>query len=147
MNEKHEELFALWFAVVFPIVVGFVVAVRMYVDGVGWTSLFLLAVWIAATCFLWTLPRVLQRFGGKRKVVRDERNVLVYANSALVAHGITWILFIAAAALACWMAGNDGTVSVSVIPVAIICGAIVFQVVFVLCTYIQEKTRIWPVKN
>ena len=110
MKRKHEELFALLFAVTFPMVVGFVVAVRMYIDGVSRTSLFLLGVWIAATCFLWTLPQVLQRLGGKREVVRDERGILIYANSALVAHAVTWLFFVSAAVLACWNVGTNGAV-------------------------------------
>ena len=73
---------------------GFVVAVRLLIDGVGPTSLFLIGVWIAATCFLWTLPQVLRRLGGKKVVLRDERGVLIYANSALVAHAVTWLFFV-----------------------------------------------------
>ena len=128
-------------------VVGFVVAVRMYIDGVSRTSLFLLGVWIAATCFLWTLPQVFQRLGGKREVVRDERGILIYANSALVAHAVTWLFFVSAAVLACWNVGTNGAVSVNILPVAIIGGAVVFQVVFVLSGLVQEKTRLWPVKS
>jgi hypothetical protein len=147
MNKKHEELFALSFAVTFPIVVGFVVAVRMYIDGVGRTSLLLLGVWVAATCFLWTLPHVLQRLSGKKEVVTDERRLLIYANSALVAHAATWLFFISAAVLTIWNVGINGTVSVNALPVAIIVGAVVFQVVFVLSGHIQDKTRLWPVRN
>ena len=101
---------------------------------------------MAATCFLWTLPQVIQRLGGKREVVRDERGTLIYANSALVAHAATWLFFVSAAVLACWNVGTNGTVSVNALPVAIIGGAVVFQVVFVLSGLIQEKTRLWPVK-
>ena len=147
MKKKHEELFALSFAVTFPIVMGFVVAVRMYIDGIGRTSLFLLGVWIAATCFLWTLPRVLQRLGGKKEVVTDERGVLVYANSALVAHAATWLFFMSSAMLACWKVGNSGSVPVVALPVAVVGGAVVFQVAFAFSEYVQEKTRLWPVKS
>jgi hypothetical protein len=147
MKKKHEELFALSFAVTFPIVMGFVVAVRMYIDGIGRTSLVLLGVWMAATCFLWTLPRVLQRLGVMKEVVTDERDVLVYANSALVAHAATWLFFISSAILACWSVGDSGTVAVSVLPVAVVWGAVVFQVVFAFSGYVQEKTRLWPVKS
>ena len=147
MKTKHEELFALSFAVTFPIVVGFVVVVRMYIDGIGPTSLVLLGVWIAATCILWTLPHVFQRLGGKNEAVADERGILIYANSALVAHVATWLVFVSAAVLACWNVGTNGTVSVNALPVAIIGGAVVFQVVFVLSGHVQEKTRLWPVKS
>ena len=147
MNKKQEELFGLCFAVTFPTVMGFVVAVRLYIDGVGPTSLFLLGVWMTATCYLWVLPHVLRRIGGKKEVVRDERGILVHANAALVAHAATWLFLVSAAMLACWNMGTKGTVSVNWLPVAVIGGAVVFQVVFVLSSYIQEKTRSWPVKS
>ena len=147
MKKKHEELFGLSFAVTFPIAMGSVVAVRAYIDGIGRTSLFLLGVWIAATCYLWTLPHVLRRLGGKKEVVRDERGILIYANSALVAHAVTWLVFASAAVLTCWNGGFNGSVPVNVLPVGIIGGAVVFQVAFALCAHIQEKTRLWPMKS
>jgi hypothetical protein len=145
--KKHEELFGLSFAVTFPVIVGFVVAVRVYIEGLGPKSLFLLGVWIAATCYLWTLPHVLRRLGSKKEVVRDERGVLIHANSALVAHAVTWLFFVFAAVLTWWNVGINGTVPVNALPVGIIGGAVVFQVAFALCVYVQEKTRLWPVKS
>jgi hypothetical protein len=147
MKKKHEELLGLSFAVTFPIVVGFVVAVRVYVDGIGRASLFLLGVWISATCYLWTLPHVLRRLGGKSEVVRDERSILICANSALIAHAVTWLFFASAAALAWWKAGMDGTVPINALLVGIIGGTVVFQVVFALFAHVQEKTRLWPMKS
>ena len=46
MKRAHEELFGTMFALTFPVVVGFVVAVSIYVDGIGAKSLFLLATWL-----------------------------------------------------------------------------------------------------
>lgn len=83
----------------------------------------------------------------EKEVVNDERGILVYANSALVAHAATWLFFVSAAILACWFGGTNGIVSVNALPVAIIAGAVVFQVVFVFSGYVQEKTRLWPVKS
>ena len=107
----------------------------------------MLSVWFAATCFLWSLPRVFQRLGGKREVARDERGILIHANSALVAHAVTWLFFVSASVLACWNIGTNGVVSVNALPLAIVAGAVVFQVVFVLSGLVQEKKRLWPVKS
>ena len=64
MKWAHEELFGLLFAITFPTVMGFVVVVSIYVDGVSSKSLFMLATWLTATCFLWALPSILQGLGG-----------------------------------------------------------------------------------
>ena len=147
MKRAHEELFGLLFALTFPMVTGFAVAVSIYVNGIGAKSLFMLAVWLAATCFLWSLPRVVQRLGGSGEVVRDERGILILANSALVAHAVTWLFFVSACVLACWNAGANGTVTVNALPLVFVGGVVVFQVAFVLSGLIQEKASSWPVKS
>ena len=71
MKRAHEELFGMLFGLTFPVVVGFVVAVSIYVDGFGKKSLFLLATWLAATSIVWAIPSILQRLGGKKEVLRE----------------------------------------------------------------------------
>ena len=140
MKDAHERLFGVLFGLTFPVVVGFVVSVSIYVDGLGAKSLFLLATWLAATCFLWALPSILQRLGGKREVLRDERDSLIFTNSALIAHAATWLFFVAASIAACWTVGTNGVVSVNVLPLVFVGGVVIFQVVLVLSSLIQEKT-------
>ena len=140
MKRAHEELFGLLFALTFPMVMGFVVAVSIYVDGVGSKSLFMLATWLAATCFLWALPSIFQGLGGKKEVLRDERDILILTNSTLIAHAVTWLFFVATCIVACWNVGAHGTVSVSVLPLVFVGGIVVFQVVLVVSSLIQEKT-------
>ena len=140
MKRAHEELFGLLFALTFPMAMGFVVAVSIHVDGVGSKSLFMLATWLAATCFLWALPSIFQRLGGKKEILRDERDILILTNSALIAHAVTWLFFVSACIVVCWNVGANGVVSVSVLPQALVGGVVIFQVVLVLSSLIQEKT-------
>ena len=147
MKDAHEKLFGLLFAIIFPLAMGFVVAVSIYVDGVGSRSLFMLATWLAATGFLWALPSVLRRLGCKKDVLRDEREILILANSALMAHAATWLFFVSACIVACWNAGADGTVSVNILPLVFVGGMVVFQVVLVLSSVIQVKRGAWPVSS
>ena len=140
MKAAHEELFGLLFVLTFPTVMGFVVAVSIYVDGVGSKSLFMLATWLAATCFLWALPSSLQGLGGKREVLRDERDLLILTNSALIAHAVTWLFFVSACIVACWNVGAHGVVSVNFVPLFLVAAVVIFQVVLVLSSLIQEKT-------
>jgi hypothetical protein len=139
MKRAHEELFGLLFALIFPIAMGFVVAVSIYVDGLGSKSLFMLATWLAATCFLWALPLIFQRFGGNKEVFRDERDTIILINSALIAHAVTWLFFVSVCIVACWNVGANGVVSVSVLPLVFVGGIVIFQVVLVVSSLIQEK--------
>ena len=145
--KKLEELLALSFAVAFPAVVGFVVAVWVYVDGLHATSLILIGAWLAATGYLWSLPYLLRQWSGKGEVVTDERNALIRANAALIAHAAAWCCVVFAVAFACWNTGVDGVAPVNRAPLALIGALVVFQVVYVLSGYVQEKRRLWPVKN
>ena len=149
MKRAHEELFGLLFALTFPMVMGFVVAVSIYVDGVGSKSLFMLATWLAATCFLWALPSILQGLGGKREVLRDERDLLILTNSALIAHAVTWLFFVSACAVACWNVGANAVIPANVLPLVLVGGAVIFQVALILGSFVLEKTGSlsWPVKS
>ena len=140
MKEAHEKVFGVFFGLVFPLVMGFAVSVSIYVDGLGSKSLIMLGTWLAATCFLWAFPSFIQRFGGTRKVFRDERDFLILKHSALIAHAATWLFFIAASIAVCWIVGANGVVSVNVLPLVFIGGVVVFQVVLVLTSLIQERT-------
>ena len=148
MKEAHEKLFGVLFALAFPLVVGFAVAASIYVDGLGTKSLFMLSTWLAATCFLWALP-TLQRLGGKREVLRDERDVLILARSALIAHTVTWLFFVSACTVACWNVGANAVISANVLPLVLVSGAVIFQVVLVLVSFVLEKagSLSWPVKS
>ena len=112
----------------------------IYVDGLGTKSLFMLATWLAATCFLWALPSILPRLSGKKQVLRDERDIAILTHSALIAHAATWLFFVAACIAACWSVGANGVVSVNVLPLVFVGGVVIFQVVLVLSSLIQEKT-------
>ena len=139
MKEAHEKLFAVLFGLTFPVVVGFVVSVSIYVDGLGAKSLFLLATWIAATGFLWAFPTIRQRIGGTKEVLRDERDTLILTQAALIAHATTWLFFVAACIGACWIVGANGSVPVNVLPLVFVGGIVIFQVVLVLSSLAQEK--------
>ncbi len=149
MKRAQEELFAVLFALAFPVVLGFVVAASIYVDGFGAKSLFLLVIWLAASSLLWGMPSILQRLGGKKEVLRDERDALILAKSALIAHAVTWLYFISACVVACWNMGANAVISANVLPLVLVGGAVIFQVGLVLASFVLEKTGClsWPLKS
>ena len=84
----------------FAIIVGLAVTVSIFVDGVGFQSLLMLATWLSATWILWSIPVIAPRFGMTREVLRDERDRAILREatiSVLVASGLYFFL-------ACWAA-------------------------------------------
>ena len=139
MKEAHEKLFGVFFGLTFPLVMGFAVSVSICVDGLGTKSLIMLGTWLAATCFLWAFPSILMRIGGTKEVLRDERDILILTHSALIAHAATWLFFVVVCIAACRIVGTKGSVSVSVLPLVLVGGVVIFQVVLVISGLIQEK--------
>jgi len=140
MRRAHEELFGLLFGLAFPLIAGFGVCVSIYIDGMCTKSLIMLLSWLAAMCFLWTLPSILQKMAGRKTVFQDERDIAIWRNSALTAHAVSWLYLFAACLLSSWIVGSNGTISVNALPLTFVGGIIVFQVTFVLSGFIKEKT-------
>ena len=140
MRRAHEELFGLLFGLAFPLIAGFGVGVSIYIDGMRAKSLVMLGFWLAAMCFLWAFPPILQRIAGGKTIFHDERDIAIRRNSALTAHAVSWLYFFAACLLSSWIAGINGTISVNALPLTFVGGVIVFQVVLVLTGFFQEKT-------
>ena len=139
MKDAHQRLFGVLFSLTFPLIMGFVVSVSVYVDGLGTKSLVMLAAWLAATCFLWSFPSILWRLDRKREVLRDERDIVILTHSALIAHAATWLFFVAACIAASWSVGVHGVVSVILLPLVFIGGIVVFQVALVLSSLTLER--------
>ena len=140
MKRAHEELFGLLFGLAFPLIAGFGVCVSIYIDGMCTKSLIMLLSWLAAMCFLWALPSILQKMAGRRTIIQDERNIAIWRSSAMTAHAVSWLYFVAACLLSSWIVGINGTISVNALPLTFVGGIIVFQVAFVLSGFIKEKT-------
>ena len=70
--------------------------VSIYIDGMCIKSLVMLLSWLAAMCFLWALPSILQKMASNRTIYRDERDAAICRSSALTAHAVSWLYFLAA---------------------------------------------------
>ena len=139
MNMSLKELAGTLFPLCFAIIMSFAVAVSFYADGVCGKSLFMLAIWLMATCILWSIPFILQKFRRGKEVHMDERGVMIFKNALLIAHTTSWIYFLLVCVFAWWMAGPSGSVSVNVLPLIFVGWFVVFQFALVLGSALQDR--------
>ena len=124
---------------VFPVIMGFAVAVTIYIDGMCTKPLLMLLGWLASLCYLWSLPSILQKIGRKKEVLKDERSSVIFKNAALTAHAVSWLFFLSASLVISWNVGANGSISVNAIPLIFVGGIVIFQLTLVFSSFIQEK--------
>lgn len=139
MKKSTEETLGLLIMLLYPLISGFSVAVAIYFDGLCVKSLVMLTAWLASLCILWSMPAILQKFGRKKEVMQDERDIVILKNAAFVAHAASWLYFLLACLVIFWMVGPGGSVSANLLPVIFVGGVIIYQFVLVLGSLIQEK--------
>jgi len=139
MKKTHEELFGFLFGLVYPLVMGFAVAVAIYVDGMCVKSLLMLAAWLASIAVLWAMPSILRRIGKRRRVLRDERDIAIFKNASMIAHAMSWLYFLSACLVVWWRVGANGSISVNLLPLIFVGGIVVHQLTLVLGGYVQDR--------
>ena len=128
------------FIILFALITGFAVAVSIYMDGVCFKSLFMLASWLVATVILWLSPFILQKIRKNKETFTDERHLMIFKNAALAAHTISWIYFLCVCIAAWLIVGPNGTISVHIIPLLLIGWVILYQ--FALLIIFSRKMKI-----
>jgi len=139
MKKSFEETFGILVMLLFPLIMGFAVAVSLYIDGLCFKSLIMLVTWLVSLCYLWCLPSILQRFGRMKEVLRDERDNKIFKNAALTAHAVSWLYFLSACLIAWRLVGTNGSVSVNVLPLIFVGGIVIYQISLVFSSLIQER--------
>jgi hypothetical protein len=139
MKTSLEDLAGMLLPLVFAVIAGFAGAVSICVDGMSRKSLFMLAIWLASTGILWSIPFIFQRFCRGKRVHMDERGLMIFKNALLAAHTVSWFYFLLACFIAWWLVGPTGSVSVNVLPVIFVGWIVVFQFILVLGSALQDR--------
>jgi hypothetical protein len=140
LEDRVGTILGVLFVLVYALIMGLAVAVSIYLDGMGFKSLFLLVGWLVSTCFLWFIPSIFQKFSKKKEVLRDERDVIVLKNSALAALAVSCLYFFSACFLAWRIVGSNGSVSVNVITLIFVGWIVIFQFTIVFSNLIQNRS-------
>ena len=139
MKMSLEDLVGMLLLLAITAIVGFGVAVSIYVDGMCRKSLLMLGSWLAATGILWSIPFIFQRFRRGKKIHVDERGRMIFKNALVAANIVFWFYFLLACFVAWWIVGPAGSVSVNVLPIIFVGGIVIFQFVFVLGNAFLER--------
>jgi len=119
------------------LITGSVAVLLVYTQGLYLRPLLLFTLAILLGSLFWLLPPLVQRIHKSKKVVSDERDLLIYKNGAVAAHVVLWLYFAVACLVAWWLVGPEGTVSVNVMPLVLIGAVTLFLLVEYLAAFIQ----------
>ncbi len=138
MNRAQETSLALM--IVMPLcalIPGSVAVLLVYTQGMHLRPLFMFTLAIVLGSLFWLAPAVVQKIHKSKKIVSDERDLLIYKNGAVAAHIVLWLYFAIACLVAWWLAGPQGMVSVNVMPLVLIGAVTLFLLVEYLAAFIQ----------
>ena len=138
MNRAQETSLALMILMpLSALIIGSVAVLLVYTQGTHLLPLFMFTLAMVLGSLFWIVPAVVQKIYRSRKVISDERDLLIYKNGAVAAHIVLWLYFAAACLAAWWLAGPEGMVSVNVMPLVLIGAVTLFLLVEYLAAFIQ----------
>jgi len=138
MNRAQEASLALM--ILMPLgalIIGSVAVLLVYTQGTRFTPLLMFTLVIVLGSLFWVAPAVVQKIHKSKKVVSDERDLLIYKNGAVAAHIVLWLYFAIVCLVAWWLVGPEGTVSVNVMPLVLIGAVALFLLVEYLAAFLQ----------
>jgi hypothetical protein len=119
------------------LITGSVAVLLVYTQGTRFIPLFMFTLAIVLGRRFWLLPPIVQKIHKSKKVVSDERDLLIYKNGAVAAHIVLWLYFAIVCLLAWWLVGPEGKVSVNVMPLVLVGAVALFLLVEYLAAFIQ----------
>ncbi len=138
MNRAQETSLALM--IVLPLcalIPGSVAVLLIYTQGTRLVPLFMFTLTLVLGSLFWLAPAVVQKIHKSKKVLSDEREVLIYKNGAVAAHIVLWVYFAIACLVAWWFVGPEGMVSVNLMPLVLIGAVTLFLLVEYLAAFLQ----------
>jgi len=120
------------------LVIPSVVAVFIAYDrGLSFAPLLMFTVTVVWGGLLWLLPYVQRTFRkDKGKITFDERDQLIHEKVVMASYIILWVYFVAACVTTWCLVGPNGSVSVNVMPLTLIGGLVIFNLVQGVATLI-----------
>ncbi len=90
----------------------------------------------------WLLPFISNRRRKRQgKTSFDERDQLIHKRAVMAAYVALWLYFVAACAIPWWIVGQQGSISVNVMPITLVGGLVIFSFVQNLASLILYGWR------
>ena len=120
------------------LIIGTVAVFIAFDRGISWQPLLMFATTVLLGGLVWLIPLVSSRVGKqKEKVTFDERDLLIHKRAVMAGYVVLWLYLVAACVVPWCIVGPQGSVSVNILPLALLGGLIVFTLAQGLATVVQ----------
>jgi hypothetical protein len=110
----------------------------VYDQGVSFAPVLMFAGTVIWFGLFWLFPFVEKKVRkGQKKVSFDERDQLIHKRAVMAAYVVLWLYFVAVCVTSWCVVGPHGSISVNVMPLALLGGLVVFVVTQGLAALIQ----------
>ena len=139
MNRQTKEAcLGLLLVVPMIVIIGGVGVFIGYDKGISFGPLLMFGGTVIAGGLIWLVPFISSRIGKpKEKVSFDERDLLIHKRAVMAAYVVLWLYFAAACVIPWCVVGPQGSISVNIMPLALLGGLIVFTLAQGLATVVQ----------
>ncbi len=139
MNREQEDSW-IWLFLGLPcfLIPGGVAVFIAYDRGISFVPVFMFASIVIYGGLFWLFPFICGKLSkGKKKVSFDERDQLIHKKAVMVAYVVLWLYFVAVSVIAWCIVGPHGSISVNVMPLTLLGGLAIFNVVLSVTTLVQ----------
>ena len=139
MNQTRVESWIYFFiGLACFLIPGGVAVFIVYDKGISFAPVFMFASIVIWGGLFWLFPFIEKKVRKKQnKVSFDERDQLIHKRAVMAAYVVLWLYFVAVCVVAWCVVGPHGSISVNVMPLALLGGLVIFTVVQGLATLIQ----------
>jgi len=138
MTQKEEAWIGLLLGVPMLVIPSAVAVFIAYDKGLSFAPVLMFTGTVMWGGLLWFLPYIQRKYRkDKKKIVFDERDQLIHKRAVMASYVALWIYFVAACVITWCIVGPNGSISVNVMPLTLIGGLVIFNLVQGLATLIQ----------
>lgn len=138
MTQKEEAWIGLLLGVPMLVIPSAVAVFIAYDKGLSFAPVLMFTGTVMWGGLLWFLPYIQRKFRkDKKKIIFDERDQLIHKRAVMASYVALWIYFVAACVITWCVVGPNGSISVNVMPLTLIGGLVIFNLVQGLATLIQ----------
>jgi len=137
MTQREEAWIGLFLGVPILVVPSVVAVFIAYDRGLSFAPLLMFTGTVVWGGLLWLLPYIQRQFHkDKRKITFDERDQLIHKKVVMASYVVLWFYFVTACVITWCLVGPKGSISVNVMPLTLIGGLVIFNLVQGLATLI-----------
>jgi hypothetical protein len=139
MNQTQAESWIYFFIGLACILIpGGVAVFIVYDQGVSFAPVFMFAGTVIWFGLFWLFPFIEKKVRkGQKRVSFDERDQLIHKRAVMAAYVVLWLYFVAVCVTAWCVVGPHGSISVNIMPLALLGGLVVFVTAQGLASVIQ----------